>query len=100
MKKWQVAVTQKNQGLRTKKEITEKNQREALEDIKQASNSWLSVEGVVVAQSASVYSDSERDLVTIQAMLAANPPNYQEANKTIDSMINYLTPLAEKSSYT
>jgi len=84
----------------TKKEISEQNQQEAIEGIKQASNSWLSVEGVVVAQSASVYSDSERDLVTIQAMLSANPPNYKEAKRTIDNMVNYLTPLAEKSQYT
>jgi high-affinity iron transporter len=33
-------------------------------------------------------------------MLAANPPNYKEAEKTINSMVKYLTPLAEKSSYT
>lgn len=84
----------------TKKEIGKQNQTEALADIKRASDSWLSVEGVVVAQSASVYSDSERDLVKIQAMLSANPPNYNQANNTIDHMISYLTPLAEKSSYT
>lgn len=84
----------------TKKEVNEENQPQALTTIKKASSSWLSVEGVVVAQSASVYSDSERDLVTIQAMLAANPPNYIEANKTIDNMVEYLTPLANKSQYT
>ncbi|MDP4103570.1 MAG: FTR1 family protein, partial [Bacillota bacterium] len=84
----------------TKKAINEQNQSVALKSIKEASDSWLSVEGTVVAQSASVYSDSERDLVSIQAMLSANPPNYKQANNTTDSMIKYLTPLAEKSSYT
>ncbi|NRD78606.1 FTR1 family iron permease [Bacillus sp. BRMEA1] len=84
----------------TKKEVKEHKQTEALEGIKKASSSWLSVEGVVVAQSASVYSDSERDLVTIQAMLAANTPNYNAAEKIIDNMVKYLTPLAEKSTYT
>lgn len=84
----------------TKKEVKEQNQTEALKGIKKASNSWLSVEGVVVAQSASVYSDSERDLVSIQAMLSANPPNYTQASQTIANMINYLTPLAGKSEYT
>lgn len=84
----------------TKKQINDKNQSKALKSIKDASNSWLSVEGTVVAQSATVYSNSERDLVAIQAMLSADPPNYKQANKTIDSMIKYLTPLAEKSSYT
>lgn len=84
----------------TKKEVSEQNQTGALASIKQASGSWLSVEGVVVAQSASVYSDTERDLVTVQAMLAANPPNNKEANQTIDNMVKYLTPLANKSEYT
>ncbi|MDQ0199028.1 FTR1 family iron permease [Neobacillus ginsengisoli] len=84
----------------TKKEVNNQKQTQALTDIKKASSSWLSVEGVVVAQSASVYSDSERDLVTIQAMLAANPPNYKQAAETIDSMVKYLTPLANKSQYT
>ncbi|MEH7097252.1 FTR1 family iron permease [Neobacillus vireti] len=83
-----------------KKEVKEQNQAEALKGIKKASDSWLSVEGVVVAQSASVYSDSEKDLVTIQAMLSANPPNYDQTNRVIDNMVNYLTPLANKSEYT
>ena len=85
---------------KTKKEIGEKNQSAALEGIKNASDSWLSVEGVVVAHSASVYSDSERDLVGIQATLTANPPNFAKAGKTIDNMITYLTPLASKNQYT
>jgi len=84
----------------TKKEIHEKNQEEALEKIKEASDSWLSVEGTVVAQSASVYADSERDLVVIQAMLNDNPPNYKQAEKTVTNMVSYLAPLAEKSQYT
>ncbi|OIK15624.1 iron permease [Bacillus sp. MUM 116] len=84
----------------TKKEVNKQNRTEALASIKKARSSWLSVEGVVVAQSAKVYSDSERDLVTIQAMLSANPPNYKQAEKTINNMVKYLTPLAEKSSYT
>ncbi|WML46745.1 hypothetical protein RCG23_13955 [Neobacillus sp. PS3-34] len=33
----------------TKKDISEKKQTEAMESIKNASDSWLSVEGVVVA---------------------------------------------------
>lgn len=84
----------------TKKKIGSHEQAQAIQGIKKASDSWLSVEGTVVAQSSVVYSNSERDLVTVQAMLAANPPNYGKAEKTIDNMINYLTPLAGKSEYT
>ncbi|WML46746.1 FTR1 family protein [Neobacillus sp. PS3-34] len=39
-------------------------------------------------------------MVTIQAMLSANPPNYKAAGETIDNMVEYLTPLANKSEYT
>lgn len=84
----------------TKKAAKDQQQSQALEGIKKASDSWLSVEGTVVAQSSAVYSDSERDLVTVQAMLSAKQPNYDKAIKTLDQMINYLTPLANKSEYT
>ncbi|HJV16627.1 MAG TPA: FTR1 family protein, partial [Bacillales bacterium] len=43
---------------------------------------------------------SERDLVTIQAMIAENPPKYEKASALINNMIDYLTPLASKSQYT
>ncbi|CRK81511.1 FTR1 family iron permease [Neobacillus massiliamazoniensis] len=85
---------------KTKEQVGQHNQSQALESIKKASDSWLSVEGTVVAQSSTVYNDSERDLVSIQAMLSADPPNYQQAEKTIDNMVKYLSPLADKSQYT
>lgn len=84
----------------TKKDIKNHDQSKALKNIMKTSDSWLSVEGVVVAQSSKVYSDSERDLVTIQAMLAENPPKYEKASALINNMIDYLTPLASKSQYT
>ncbi|MCR8645391.1 FTR1 family iron permease [Paenibacillus sp. N1-5-1-14] len=70
----------------------------ALSEIKKARQSWLSVEGAVVAQSGTVYSDSERDLVVIQAMLEQG--DLTGAGKTVASMITYLTPLASKTEYT
>jgi len=84
----------------TKLKAQDHEQQAALSGISKARESWLSVEGVVVAQSAAVYSDSERDMVTIDAMLSANPPNYQGAIQLLDQMINYLSPLASKSGYT
>lgn len=84
----------------TKKAIKTGNQVQALKSIKKASESWLSVEGTVVAQSATVYNASERDLVTIQASISANPPDYAKANQILDQMISYLTPLAGKTAYT
>ncbi|AFM40370.1 high-affinity Fe2+/Pb2+ permease [Desulfosporosinus acidiphilus SJ4] len=84
----------------TKLKAQNQQQQTALKAISKVRDSWLSVEGVVVAQSAAVYSDSERDMVTVNAMLSANPPNYQRAIQLLDQMINYLSPLASKSGYT
>jgi high-affinity iron transporter len=84
----------------TKEDAQKQDQAKALASIANARESWLSVEGVVVAQSAQVYSDSERDLVTINAMLSTNPPNYNGAIQTVDSMTKYLSPLASKTTYT
>lgn len=84
----------------TKKAANDEQQAKALKGIQKASASWLSVEGNVVAQSSAVYSNSERDLVTIQAILKGNPPNYNKAVETLNNMIGYLTPLASKTQYT
>lgn len=80
--------------------VTAKDQTAALQAMDHVTDSWLSIEGAVVAQSAQVYSDSERDMVTVSAMLSANPPDYQGALSTLEQMIAYLTPLAAKSGYT
>ncbi|MED4784162.1 FTR1 family protein [Brevibacillus choshinensis] len=84
----------------TKEKAETGARQEALAGIAKVTESWLSVEGTVVAQSAQVYSDSERDMVTINAMLASEPPDYQGAIQLLDQMIQYLTPLAAKSGYT
>lgn len=60
---------------------------------------WLSVEGVVLTQSAKVYGDAERDMVNAYAQLTANPPDLQGAIKTIDQMRAYLAPIAGKTAY-
>ncbi|WP_314586262.1 FTR1 family protein [Paenibacillus terrigena] len=83
---------------KTKEAVDQSNSDAALTEIKKARQSWLSVEGAVVAQSGTVYSDSERDLVVIQAMLEQG--DLEGAGKTIASMITYLTPLASKTEYT
>jgi len=82
----------------TKGAVDQSNADAALNEIKKARQSWLSVEGAVVAQSGTVYSDSERDLVVIQAMLEQG--DLEGAGKTVENMITYLTPLASKTEYT
>jgi high-affinity iron transporter len=82
----------------TKEKAQAHDRRSALESITKVRESWLSVEGNVVAQSASVYSDSERDMVVVNAMIADGKD--QEAVQLLDEMIEYLTPLSTKSGYT
>jgi high-affinity iron transporter len=82
----------------TKEKVTAHDQKSALSEIAAVRQSWLSVEGTVVAQSDSVYNDSERDMVTVNAMISAG--NYQGADDLLSKMIEYLTPLASKTGYT
>lgn len=83
---------------RTEKDVQTNNQQTALSDIAKVRQSWLSAEGTVVAQSATIYNDSERDMVTINAMISAG--NYQGADQLLNKMVGYLTPLAGKTGYT
>lgn len=73
---------------------------QALTDIAQVRQVWLSVEGQVVAKSSTVYNNAERDMVTVNAMLAANPPDTHGATALLDTMIGYLSPLAAQAGYT
>jgi high-affinity iron transporter len=82
----------------TKESAQKQDQTKSLEAIATVRETWLSVEGVVVAQSASIYNDAERDMVVVNAMIADN--KFDSAAKLLDTMIDYLTPLAQKSSYT
>lgn len=57
-------------------------------------NQWLSVEGEVVGRSASVYADTERDLVLLPAYLS-NPAQQDQAAPLLDQLIASLSPLAD-----
>ncbi|GMB01569.1 FTR1 family protein [Pelosinus sp. IPA-1] len=81
-----------------KENIQKQDQAKSLESITKVRETWLSVEGSVVAQSSSIYNDSERDMVVINAMIADQ--KYDNAAALVETMIAYLTPLAQKSSYT
>ncbi|OWA36011.1 hypothetical protein B9G55_09090 [Saccharibacillus sp. O16] len=61
---------------------------------KELQNQWLSVEGEVVGRSASVYADTERDLVLLPAYLADSSQQAQAA-PLLDQLIASLTPLAD-----
>jgi high-affinity iron transporter len=82
----------------TKESVVKHDQSAALSGINKVRESWLSVEGNVVAQSATVYSSSERDMVVINAMIMDQ--KYDSAAELLNGMIAYLTPLAQKTTYT
>ncbi|MCJ8010271.1 FTR1 family iron permease [Paenibacillus sp. KQZ6P-2] len=82
----------------TKDAVQKHDQAASLSAINKVRESWLSVEGNVVAQSATVYSNTERDMVVVNAMITDQ--KYDEATKLLSDMITYITPLTQKSSYT
>ncbi len=55
---------------------------------------WLSVEGDVVSQSQSAYSDAERDLVMLDAYLSGEGKQ-EEASSVVDRMVQSLSPLID-----
>ncbi|BBO00234.1 FTR1 family iron permease [Sporolactobacillus terrae] len=65
----------------------------AATQVKQLQQDWLSVEGDVVSQSQSIYTESEKNLVMMDAYLA-NPKTHSKAQPLIDEMITSLKPLA------
>lgn len=83
---------------KTKESVQNNDQQSSLSNITKVREAWLSIEGTVVAQSSTIYSDSERDMVSVNAMISAG--KYKEADQLLDKMIGYLTPLATKTSYT
>jgi high-affinity iron transporter len=73
------------------------NQQEALKGISKVRESWLSVEGKVVSQSSQIYNQSERDLVTVNAMIQNK--DYQSASFRLSNMVKYLSPIALDKGY-
>jgi len=67
---------------------------QASASIKQLQQQWLAVEGDVVSQSQSVYNDSERDLVLLDAYVA-NPDQRPQAAAVAERMIASLSPYTD-----
>lgn len=68
----------------------------AAAQVKSLQQNWLTVEGDVVGQSQSVYTDSERNLVMIDAYLA-EPALRHKALPLVQTMIAELKPLASSN---
>lgn len=82
------------------KALIEKNQlSEASDKMSRVTKTWLSVEGSVVSQSKSVYDSTERDMMTVAALLKGKTTNTTQAVTLLDNMMNNLKPLAEQKGY-
>lgn len=81
----------------TEQAVVSKQKQSASDAIAKVRDSWLSVEGVVVAQSATVYNATERDMVTVDAMI--NEGDFSGATDILVQMKTYLMPLAGKTAY-
>lgn len=77
----------------TKTLIKEKKWPEAEQHIRMLQQEWLTVEGDVVSQSQTVYTESEKNLVLLSAYIA-QPDSREKALPLIEDMINALKPLA------
>jgi high-affinity iron transporter len=84
----------------TKAAAAQGDVNQALTDIAQVRRMWINVEGQVVAKSSTAYTNAERDMVTVNALLAEQPADTQGAVKLLDNMIQYLSPLAQQTGYT
>lgn len=82
-----------------KQQIQAGNAAAAAQTVDRFRRSWLDVEGVVLTQSSKVYADAERDMVNAYALLASRPPNLEQALAVVTHMRDYLSPMAEKTSY-
>ncbi len=76
------------------------HQKAAQQNIQDIRQSWLSIEGTVVGHSKSIYDKTEADMVTIDAMLNANPPKYDQALPLLKTMQSNLSSIAQTSGYT
>ncbi|GIP23624.1 FTR1 family protein [Paenibacillus sp. J22TS3] len=81
--------------LRGAADLVEKQKwTEAASEVKLLQQQWLTVEGDIVSKSATVYSNTERDLVLLDAYIAS-PEQRQQVKTVIDRMIDGLVPLAD-----
>ncbi|MFT8318757.1 MAG: FTR1 family protein [Sporolactobacillus sp.] len=76
-----------------KQTMANKDWTGARTEVRQLQQDWLSVEGDVVSQSQNVYTDSEKNLVMIDAYLA-RPSTREKALPLTEQMIAQLKPLA------
>lgn len=80
--------------------VTNQDQTQASDLMTQFISIWPLVEGEVQISSASTYTAIENEMAEVQGYLVSNPPLWSQANTVIVTMLDELTPLTSKTSYT
>lgn len=80
--------------------VTDQDQTKASDLMTQFISMWPLVEGEVQISSASTYTAIENEMAEVQGYLVSNPPAWTQANTVIATMLDELTPLTSKTSYT
>lgn len=80
--------------------VTNQDQTQASDLMTQFISMWPLVEGEVQISSASTYTAIENEMAEVQGYLVSNPPLWSQANTVIVTMLDELTPLTSKTSYT
>ncbi|MGV7117990.1 FTR1 family iron permease [Paenibacillus kyungheensis] len=80
--------------------VTNQDQTQASDLMTQFISVWPLVEGEVQISSASTYTAIENEMAEVQGYLVSNPPLWSQANTVIVTMLDELTPLTSKTSYT
>ncbi len=79
---------------------TAQDQSKASDLMTQFISMWPLVEGEVQISSASTYTSIENEMAEVQGYLVSNPPVWTQASTVIQTMLDELTPLTSKTSYT
>ncbi|WP_322908100.1 FTR1 family protein [Paenibacillus campi] len=90
-----VALLQQVQSL-----IGQQQAEQASAKMQQFITMWPLVEGEVQISSSSTYTAVENEMTAAQGNLVSTPPNWNAAGATVQTMLDQLTPITAKTSYT
>ncbi|MEW4371493.1 FTR1 family iron permease [Paenibacillus kandeliae] len=80
--------------------IQQQNAAQATTQMQQFITMWPLVEGEVQISSSSTYTSVENEMSEAQGYLVSTPPNWDQATTVVNTMLDELTPITSKTSYT
>lgn len=80
--------------------IQQQDAAQATTQMQQFITMWPLVEGEVQISSSSTYTSVENEMAEAQGYLVSTPPNWNQATTVVNNMLDELTPITSKTSYT